>query len=189
MRRRDPLTYDLGDPHPTASTVSRPMILLLASILAIAALLVVWMLHAVNRTTTATDDNAPEAVASSASPSTEASASPAPLGSDEATAGIAPTGSQTATAEFVAAWLETNPTARKQALQRTATPGLAEQLMMTTQENIPDATPAGAPTLEHASTYSAQFVQNLTGDLSIRVYLAADPQSRNGWIATSVEQA
>ncbi|QDP95003.1 hypothetical protein FOE78_02910 [Microlunatus elymi] len=165
------------------------MILLLAGVLAMAALLTVWMLHANNRTSSAVDDPVPAASTPSGIRSSAVPGSSTPPGSDDAKATSAPAGSQSAASDFVAAWLEPDTDARKQALQGTAVPGLAEQLMMTARENVPDAKPAGPPVLEHVSTYSAEYTQRLTDGTAIRIYLAADPQAEHGWVATSVEQA
>jgi hypothetical protein len=197
MRRRDLLTYDLGDQHhPAATRVSRRMIILLAGVIVTAMLLVIWMVQSSSRTSSAANDEqvSDEQVSAvgapaSPTPSTQLSSTPVTAGSDDATTTTAPARSQQATINFVAAWLQTDPDRRKQALQETAAPGLAEQLTLTATENIPDAKPAGPPVLEHASAYSAQFVQKLTDGTAIRIYLAADPQADHGWVATSVEQA
>jgi len=61
--------------------------------------------------------------------------------------------------------------------------------MLTSTANIPDAQASGSPQLADASEYSTQFVQRLSDGMRIRVYLVADPQSKYGWVATSVEQA
>jgi hypothetical protein len=66
---------------------------------------------------------------------------------------------------------------------------LTEQLMLTSAANIPRATAKGHPALEAASSYSVQYLQTLSTGMRVRVYLVADPGSRYGWIATSVERA
>jgi hypothetical protein len=65
---------------------------------------------------------------------------------------------------------------------------LTEQLMLTSSANIPNAKAEGDPELEAASAYSVQYVQTLTSGLRVRFYLVADPGSRYGWVATSVER-
>jgi hypothetical protein len=66
---------------------------------------------------------------------------------------------------------------------------LTEQLVLTSPANIPKAKAEGDPELEAASAYSVQYVQSLTNGMRVRVYLVADPGSRYGWVATSVERA
>jgi hypothetical protein len=61
--------------------------------------------------------------------------------------------------------------------------------MITSSANIPNAKVEGDPELEAASAYSVQYVQTLTNGVRVRVYLVADPGSRYGWVATSVERA
>jgi len=85
--------------------------------------------------------------------------------------------------------LERDAKARKSGLEQVATAGLTEQLMLTSPANIPKAKVQGGPELEAASAYSVQYVQTLTSGMRVRVYLVADPGSRYGWVATSVERA
>jgi hypothetical protein len=84
--------------------------------------------------------------------------------------------------------LERAPKARKSGLQEVATAGLTEQLMITSTANIPKVKAEGDPELEAASAYSVQYVQTLASGMRVRVYLVADPGSRYGWVATSVER-
>jgi hypothetical protein len=85
--------------------------------------------------------------------------------------------------------LDRTPKTRKSGLQEVATAGLTEQLMLTSAANVPEAKAEGDPELEAASAYSVQYIQTLTSGMRVRVYLVADPGSRYGWVATSVERA
>ena len=115
--------------------------------------------------------------------------SPLPSGSDAGEGLAVPEGSQQAATAFVRAWLDRNRQTREPALAQVSSPALAEGLMLTDPDNIPRAKPRGAPVLEDASTYSVQFTQAFSTGPSIQIYLVADPESRYGWLATSVEQA
>ena len=192
MKQRDRLTYDL-EPHQARSAAgpSRGMLALLIVIALVAVLLVVLMLRSYS-TPDATDRPGDVQTsgqpATSPSPAATASSAPAFAGSDADEQEAAPEGSQQAAEEFVAAWLERDSDARKPALEAIAAPGLAEQLMLTSSENIPDTDPSGEPVLVEASTYSVEFEQTLADDSKIKIYLVADPEAERGWLATSVEQ-
>jgi hypothetical protein len=186
MVRRDELTYDLGPAR--RPTVSWKPALLLATVLAVAGLLLVWSV--VSSRTPQTAPAISETATVSPTPSQSGwTARPLPSGSDAAEGQGIPEGSQQAASVFVRAWLNRDAKARKPALQEVTAPALAEQLMLTDPENIPRARPRGAPVLDDASTYSTQFTQALSTGMRIQVYLVADPGSRYGWLATSVDQA
>lgn len=194
MPRRDLLTYDVAHRRRSWWAGAHPgLVVLLIVVLALAVVLVTWTA----RSGRPTSGSAPPthvvsaAAVSRRSPSAtpRPSASPALIGSDADGSDHAPRGSRTAAARFIAAWLEREPKARRSALQDTAAPGLAEQLMLTSPSNIPKATVKGVPVLEHASAYSAQFLQTLSDGMRVRIYLVADPQARFGWVASSVERA
>lgn len=189
MRRRDLLTYDI-DPRSARSGTGGPnrrLLALLVIVLAMATVLVVWTVRSPARSSSSAPVSAPAPVVAAPS-SASTTPTPTPLGSDASTTQQAPDGSRAAAVRFIAAWLERSPTARKDALKDTAAPGLAEQLIMTSDDNIPRAGPTGSPVLEDASTYGVQFVQRLSSGMTVRVYLVSDPQSRYGWVATSVEK-
>ena len=187
MPRRDQLTYDVGQP-PGRGPVPWLPLLLLAAVLGIATLLVVGVVVS-GRSPQA----APVATAPPAAPPTPTASAPAssalPSGSDASESLAAPEGSEQTARAFVAAWLDRDPATRKPALEQVSAPALAEGLMLTDPANVPRARPRGAPVLDDASTYSAQFTQALSTGEPIQIYLVADPQSRYGWLATSVEQA
>ena len=192
--RRDQLTYDLGGRRTSSLTdVSPRLVALLIIVVVVAAALVAWTVASARSSPGAAAPRhelraaLPTASPTSASPSR--TPSPALAGSDAGQAVSIPAGSRTATIRFVAAWLDRVPKTRKAELQQTATSGLAEELMLTSAENIPRATAKGPPQLEDASEFSVQFTQTLSDGMRIRVYLVADPQSRFGWTATAVEQA
>lgn len=195
MRRRDELTYDLGTPRTSGPAGVNPRLLaLLIIVLALAVALVVWTARSAGSSVNATAPDHDNGLVASSRPSP---AIPTPAGkpslllagSDADQADHAPPGSTTAAVRFVAAWLDRVPRTRKAELRQTATSGLAEELMLTSAENIPRASAKGPPRLADASEFSVQFVQSLSDGMRIRVYLVADPQSRFGWMATSVEQA
>jgi len=191
--RRDQLTYDVGRRRTVGPAGVNPrLFVLLIIVLALAAALVAWTAGSGSSPSSTTPDHGTRPVAAPPSP-TSSTPSPTPppalTGSDAEQAIRAPEGSKTAVVRFVAAWLDRVPKIRRAELQQTATSGLAEELMLTSQENIPKATAKGPPRLEDASEYSVQFTQRLSDGMRIRVYLVADPQSRYGWTATSVEQA
>ncbi|MBA8793673.1 cell division protein FtsN [Friedmanniella endophytica] len=188
MRRPDVLTYDVED--SARRRVPWRSLLLLAAVVAVGALLIVWT--ATSGTTSASKPPAPSAVskvAESTTPTiTGSPTTTAPAGSDETQPSTAPTESRQAVEEFVRAWLDRDPQSRKQALQDSAVPALAEQLELTSLDNVPAARPVGPPSVEDVSPYSVTFSQQLSSDLTIRVLVVADPQARLGWLATSVEQ-
>jgi hypothetical protein len=195
VSRRDELTYDVDQRgHRNGRGPSPRILLLLIVVLVLAALLVVWTLRSTDAPSSAAPSGGMTTPHRSPSPSPSPSATPSystsPVaGSDASTAGQAPEGSREAATRFVAAWLEHKPKLRKKKLGRTAVPVLAQQLLLTAPDNIPDAEPDGDPVLEDASTYSAQFRQRLSGDLEVRIVLVLDPEARYGWLATSVEEA
>ncbi|MFL6027571.1 MAG: hypothetical protein ACJ72K_11575 [Friedmanniella sp.] len=184
MARRDQLTYDLGQPS------RRPLpwlpLLLVVAVLGLAALLVQGALSS-HRVSPA----APQpGVVTSPTPTPRASDSPPlPAGSDAQEGPGLPEGSRQAASRFVQAWLDRNPATRESALHQVSTPALAEALMLTDPANVPRARPRGAPVLEDAGTYSAQFSQPLSTGATVSIYLVADPAARYRWLATSVEQA
>ena len=185
MPRRDQLTYDLGQGGPPP--VPWKPVLLLAAVIAVVGLLLAWTV-----TSSRTPQAAPAAAPTSTRPtsvSTTPSASPLPSGSDAAEGLRVPEGSQEAATAFVRAWLDRDAKTRESALTETATPALAEQLMLTDPTNIPKARPKGSPVLDDASTFSTQFTQALSTGMTISVYLVADPEARYGWLTTSVDQA
>lgn len=188
MARRDQLTYDLG--QRSGPQIPWKSVLLLSAVITVAGLLVVWVLMS-NRTPQATPAPVPGGTPSTATVTAQpraASASPLPSGSDAEEGLAVPEGSQQAASVFVRAWLDREPRSRQSALSQVATPGLTEQLMLTDPTNVPAARPRGAPVLNDASTYSTQFTQALSTGMKIEVYLVADPESRYGWLATSVDQ-
>lgn len=191
MARRDELTYDLSpDARPPVPWKS---VLLLAAVIAVAGLLVIWTVLSSRspeaaRTPPGTSASPPAAASPSVTPSTS-TASPVSSGSDAHEGLTVPEGSQQSATLFVRAWLDPNARTRKPALDQIAAPALAEQLMLTDPTNIPRARPRGAPILDQASTYSAEFTQSLSTGMKIQIYLVADPASRYGWLATSVDQA
>jgi len=190
LRRRDQLTYDLG--QQGRAPVPWKSVLLLAAVIAVAGLLVVWVV-ASRPTPQAAPAGvptfAPPTSADPTGPAGSASASPAPSGSDAAEGLGVPDGSQQAASAFVRAWLDRDAKTRGPALRAVATPALAEQLMLTDPRKVPMARPRGAPVLEDASTFSSQFTQRLSTGMRISVYLVAEPGARYGWLATSVDQA
>ncbi|CAA9316573.1 MAG: hypothetical protein AVDCRST_MAG61-2039 [uncultured Friedmanniella sp.] len=187
MPRRDELTYDLG-PSPSRRSIPWPSVLLLVTVL---ALTIVLAASLVTGSRPSPETAAPAATASAdpASPSDGTSTTPLPTGSDAGDGLGVPEGSREATTRFVRAWLDPDPKTREAALQEVAVPALTEQLMLTDPARIPRATPKGAPVLDEASTYSAQFTQALSTGRSITVYLVADPQAKYRWLTTSVAQA
>lgn len=187
MPRRDDLTYDVGQPQSRGPVPWLPLLVLVA-VLALGTLLVAGVVRS-GADAQAAPAPTPSTSASSASVPPTTASSPLPSGSDAAEGLAAPEGSQQAASAFVAAWLDTDRATRQPALQETASPALAEELMLTDPANVPRATPRGAPVLTDASTYSAQFSQRLSSGMEILVYLVADPAARHGWFATSVEQA
>jgi hypothetical protein len=196
MARRDLLTYDVGQRRaPLLSRASVRLLGLLAVVVVIGAGLVIWTMASARPAATATAVGPAGLPATtpvpSASQPTPAAGSPsaALVGFDAKEPQRSPRGSSTAAARFIAAWLERDAKARKSGLEQVATAGLAEQLMLTSPANIPKANVQGGPELEAASAYSVQFVQTLTSGMRVRVYLVADPGSRYGWVATSVERA
>ena len=195
MQRRDRLTYDVELRRaPALSGVSPRLIALLAVVVVLAAVLMIWTATTAGSSPRSSNEpaHAQPALGSSSSASTAPRPTVSPTvatGSDARSSDRAPVGSRTAASEFVAAWLDQTPKSRKIELQKTATSALAEELMLTSTANIPDAQASGSPQLADASEYSTQFVQRLSDGMRIRVYLVADPQSKYGWVATSVEQA
>lgn len=194
MPRRDQLTYDIAPRRGSSLSGLNPrLVALLIIVLAIATALVLWTASSARSSPASAPDHRGASVASprlshpSALPSRTPSA--ALIGSDAGESDQAPDGSRTAAVHFVAAWLDRVPKTRKSELQQTATSGLAEELMLTSDANIPRATAKGPPRLEDASEYSVQFLQTLSDGMRVRVYLVADPQAEFGWVATSVEQA
>lgn len=191
--RRDQLTYDIDRRRTSGLAGVNPRLLvLLIIVLALAILLVVWTVSSGSSPSSTAPDHGtrPHTPARALSSATSSpTPSPALVGTDADHANRVPGGSRTAAVRFIAAWLDRVPKTRRAELQQTATSGLAEELMLTSQANIPKATAKGAPRLEDASEYSVQFTQLLSDGMRIRVYLVADPQSRYGWTATSVEQA
>lgn len=164
-------------------------LLVLVAVLAVVTVLVASLVSS-GRTPEAA--SSPEMPISAAAPSlTPASSpsSPLPSGSDAGEGLAVPEGSQQAASAFVRAWLDRDRKTREPALAQVSSPALAEGLMLTDPANIPRVTPRGAPVLEDASTYSAQFTQALSTGPAIKIYLVADPEARYGWLAASVEQA
>lgn len=191
MARRDELTYDLN--QQTRRQVPWTSVALLVAVIAVAGLLLGWTVVS-NRApeTRPAAQSTPLSTSAAATPSTSpspSSASPLPSGSDAEEGLSVPEGSQQVATLFVRAWLDVNAKTRKPALDRVASPALAEQLMLTDPANIPRTRPRGAPTLDESSTYSAQFTQSLSSGMKIQIYLVADPAARYGWMATSVDQA
>jgi hypothetical protein len=183
LARRDQLTYDLGQPS------RRPLpwlpLLLVVAVLGLAALLVQGALRS-QRASPA----APQlGVVTSPTPTRASAPPPSPSGSDAQEGPGLPEGSRQAASRFVQAWLDRNPATRETALHQVSTPALAETLMLTDPANVPRASPRGAPVLEEAGTYSAQFRQPLSTGATVSIYLVADPAARYRWLATSVEQA
>lgn len=201
MPRRDQLTYDVGQKRRFSLAGLNPRLLaLLIIVVVLAVLLVVWTASTPSSSTSGADHGsravaAPSSPAPSSAPSGTPTAAPSAApsqvlsGSDASQTTKAPGHSQAAAVRFVTAWLERVPAKRKAELQQTATSGLAEELMLTSAANIPNATAKGQPRLEDASEFSAQFVQALSDGMRIRLYLVADPQSKLGWLVTSVEEA
>lgn len=187
MPRRDDLTYDVGQP-PTRGPVPWLPLLVLVAVLALGTLLVAGVVRSGGDAQAAPAPTPTPSASSTPVPPTTAS-SPLPSGSDAAEGLPVPEGSQQAASAFIAAWLDADKATRAPALQETASPALAEELMLTDPAKVPRATPRGAPRLADASTYSVQFTQPLSSGMEILVYLVADPASRYGWLATSVEQA
>lgn len=185
MPRRDQLTYDVDVRE--RRDIPWPSVLLLIVVLFLAVVLVTWVVSSTKTRTSSAPSDSTSVVAPASTPSAPTISS-GPTGSDMDEGLPAPEGSQRTVTQFVAAWLDRDPASRKASLGRVASPALAEQLMLTDPTNIPVARVKGPPTLEDASTYSAQFTQLLTTGMSIRVYLVADPQAHYRWLATSVEQ-
>lgn len=185
MRSRpDRRTYDLAEPRRTVIPVWQ--VALVGVIAAVGLLLAVATVRGVQPSATppAPPPSMPAPVAAKKPPAT---APPAAADADEGQ-GV-PEESRQAASSFVRAWLDRNPATRRAGLQQSSAPALAEQLMLTDPANVPAATPVGAPVAEDSSAYATQFSQRLSTGRSIRVYLVADPESRFGWLATSVEQA
>jgi hypothetical protein len=196
MPRRELLTYDVGHRRaPLPSGASVRLLGLLAVVVVIGAGLVIWTMASAKPATTVTAARPARLPAAlpvpSASQPTPAAGSPSPalVGSDAGESQRPPRGSSTAAGLFIAAWLERDPKARKSGLAQIATAGLTEQLMLTSAANIPKAEAEGGPELEAASAYSVQYVQTLSSGMRVRIYLVAEPGSRYGWVATSVERA
>ena len=162
-------------------------LLVLVSVLAVVTVLVASLVGSGRSPGAAPAETA---VSATATPTpAPSSSSPLPSGSDAGEGLTVPEGSQQAASAFVRAWLDRDRKTREPALVQVSSPALAEGLMLTDPANIPRATPRGAPVLEDASTYSAQFTQALSAGPAIKIYLVADPEARYGWLAASVEQA
>lgn len=196
MNRRDRLTYDVGTERQRLTAAPSPkMVVLLIGVIVSGVLLVAWTLHGSTSARTADGAGVPPRSSSqqptptgTTTPGTAPSTARAITGSDaEAVAG-APKGSAQAAEQFVLAWLEKDPDLREPALKVVAIPGLVEQLMLTSRDNIPDTSAVGDPMLQDASTYSVEFAQELQNGKPVRIYLVADPEARYGWLTTSVEQ-
>jgi hypothetical protein len=188
LARRDQLTYDVEEPRRQRPVPLGPLLLLVA-VLAVSTLLVLGVVTSIRAPHAAPPPvTAPATAVGTPAPSAGPTTA-VPSGSDADEGLGAPDGSAQAARAFVAAWLEQDPAARKQAVEQVSVPALAEGLMLTDPANIPRATPRGAPALDDASTYSVQFTQALSTGGPIRIYLVADPAARYGWLATSVERA
>lgn len=163
-------------------------LLLLVAVLAVVTVLVASLVSSGRTPEAAPPEETAVSAAATPTPA-PSSSSPLPSGSDAGEGLEVPEGSQQAATAFVRAWLERDRTTREPALAQVSSPALAEGLMLTDPANIPRARPRGAPVLEDASTYSAQFTQALSVGPAIKIYLVADPEARYGWLAASVEQA
>ena len=187
MPRRDELTYDLG-PSSHRRPVPWVAVLLLVTVAGLTVVLCVGLVTSSRRTPGAVSAPA-VTVTAVPTPSPARTSTPLLTGSDAGDGLGVPEGSREAASRFVRAWLDRDAKTREPALEEVAVPALTEQLMLTDPANIPRAAPKGAPVLDEASTYSAQFTQVLSTGAKITLYLVADPQARYGWLTTSVEQA
>jgi hypothetical protein len=121
-------------------------------------------------------------------PATPASASPSvdPSGSDAGETTVAPVAATETASRFVDAWLDRDPKTRTPALQQVAAPGLVEQLQDVDPAKLPKARPVGVPKPGLVSEGSASLQQSLSDRSVVSLELAADPDSRYGWLVYSV---
>lgn len=134
--------------------------------------------------------------APSATPATTTAPEPTP--SPEPTPTATPTATRepgVAVSEFVAAWLETDPAARVEALEATAIPHLAALLVDTDPARIPAATPDGVPREiplpagagpEHSAD-AQRWAQDLSDETTVWVDIIPDPE--RGWLAAAIQPA
>lgn len=129
-----------------------------------------------------------------ASPSSEQTPTPSDLESPSATPTPARSAEDTVSG-FVEAWLTTDPDDRETQLRATAVPHLADLLMDTDPESIPDADPDGAPretTLppgeapEHSED-ARRYRQDLSDGTAVHIDIVPDPD--RGWLAAAITPA
>lgn len=131
--------------------------------------------------------SSPSPAASTVSPAAgSASPSASPSGNDaQGAAGMSPEATRTLR-EFMAGWLSTDSTKRRDLLTKTATPELTEQLMLTAEENVPKVK-ATTVTVSGASETSADVIQRLSDNSAVLVQLGVDPEGAYGWRVQNIE--
>lgn len=154
-----------------------------------AAVLVLLTDRAGPTATPATSTSASEPTAEpppSTAGSPTASPSAAPSGNDaQGAAGMSPEASRTLR-EFMAGWLSTDSTKRRDLLTKTATPELTEQLMLTAKENVPTVRTTTAA-VSGASETSVDVIQHLSDNSAVLVQLGVDPEGAYGWRVQNIE--
>ena len=134
----------------------------------------------------ASPNTAPATPAASPAPTPATSASADPSGSDADETTVAPVAATETASRFVDAWLDPDPKTRTPALQQVAAPGLVEQLQDVDPAKLPKARPVGVPKPGLVSEGSASLQQAMTDSSVVSLELAADPDSRYGWLVYSV---
>ena len=87
---------------------------------------------------------------------------------------------------FVMGWLSTEPKRRRALIESTCSLRLAELLLLSDPDRLPDGRPVGPPTLVRRGVGVESYAQGLSDGTSIAVDLAADPGRSSGWTVTSV---
>jgi hypothetical protein len=134
----------------------------------------------------ASPNTTPATPAASPAPTPATSASADPSGSDADETTVAPVAATETASRFVDAWLDPDPKTRTPALQQVAAPGLVEQLQDVDSAKLPKARPVGVPKPGLVSEGSASLQQAMTDSSVVSLELAADPDSRYGWLVYSV---
>ncbi len=91
-------------------------------------------------------------------------------------------------ADFVQVFGVSDPQMREAGLRRTCSPGLADQLVLTRSDRIPQvADPVGPPVVQsYLPGQSATVFQKLSGG-GLLISLTATPDRAAGWMVTGVE--
>lgn len=104
---------------------------------------------------------------------------------DHDAGGAAPAEAWSTLAAFLDAWRDTDQQTRAAGLVDTATPRLAEGLVLTSEAKTVTAA-VTAVTVESVTPYTVEFHVDLAGVDGVRVVAVGDPDARQGWLVDHV---